>query len=240
MKKLLLSALIAFLPMTGMTATILGFQAGVGTWKHDPSGPISTNLDGAGVTADLKNDLNLAEDSEGYTYFSIEHPVPLVPNFKYMNTKLTSAGAGAVNFTFNNIPYTSAVNTTLKLDQTDLILYYEILDNVVSFDVGINAKKIDGSVVIGSDITNFSGTVPMLYVAAEIMLPSGFALNGEMSTLSAGGDSITDVAVKLTYTTDFNLGVEAGVRTQSIKVDVDSVKADLEFSGIFAGVYFKF
>lgn len=80
----------------------------------------------------------------------------------------------------------------------------------------------------------------MLYVAAEIMLPAGFALNGEISTISAGGDSVTDVQAKLTYTTDFNLGIEAGVRTQSIKVDVDSVKADVEFSGVFAGVYFKF
>lgn len=141
MKKLLLSALIAFLPMTGMAATILGIQAGVGTWKHDPSGPISTNLDGAGITADLKNDLKLTEDSEGYTYFSIEHPVPLVPNFKYMSTKLTSAGTGAVGFDFNGVTYNTAVNTKLVLDQTDLILYYEVLDNVVSLDVGINAKK---------------------------------------------------------------------------------------------------
>lgn len=240
MKKLILGAAIALLPLTGFSATILGIQAGAGTWKHDPSGQISTNLDGAGVTADLKNDLKLSEDSEGYAYFSIEHPIPLIPNVKFVNTKLTSSGSGAVNFDFNGVTYSSAVNTKLQLDQTDIILYYEILDNVVSLDVGIDAKKIDGSVVVDTDITSFNETVPMLYVAAEIMLPAGFTLNAEISKISSGGDSMTDTQAKLTYTTDYNLGVEVGVRTLSIDVDVDSVKADIEFSGVFAGVYFKF
>jgi outer membrane protein len=241
MKKLLLGALVALLPLTGFAATILGIQAGTGTWKHDPSGVVSTSADGAGVTADLKNDLNLAEKSEGYTYFSIEHPVPLIPNFKFVNTNLTTSGTGAVNFTFDNVTYSSAVNTKLDLSHTDYILYYEVLDNVVSLDVGLNAKNIEGQIAIGSTApTNFSGTIPMLYAAVEVMLPAGFALAAEISTISSGNDAITDTTAKVTYTTDFNLGIEAGVRTLSIDVDVDTVKANIEFSGIFAGVYFKF
>ena len=47
MKKLLTSAIIALLPMSAMSATILGFQAGAGVWEHDPSGSIKTVLDGA-------------------------------------------------------------------------------------------------------------------------------------------------------------------------------------------------
>ncbi len=240
MKKLLLGALVALLPLTGFAATVLGIQAGVGSWKHDPSGSIRTSADGVGITADLKNDLNLAEESEGYTYFILEHPVPLIPNFKYVNTKLKSSGAGAVNFDFNGTTYSSAVNTTLDLSNTDYILYYEVLDNVVSFDIGLNAKKVDGQAIVDTDIVSFSGTIPMLYVAAEIALPAGFALAAEISTISAGGDSITDTTAKLMYTTDFNLGIEAGVRSLTIDVDVDTVKTNMEFSGIFAGVYFKF
>ena len=244
MKKLLLGALVALLPITGMSATILGFQAGGGTWKHDPSGYVSTDLDGAGVTADLKDDLQLTEESEGYTYFVLEHPIPVIPNFKYMNTKLTSEGAGTLtaDFDFNGVTYStsSAVTTKLKLDQTDYILYYEILDNVVSLDIGLNARQIDGEASVNSDTTTFSGTIPMLYVGAEIMLPAGFSIVGEISTISAAGNKITDTAVKLTYTTDFNLGLEVGTRSQNYTIDVDTVKADMDFSGIFAGVYFKF
>lgn len=245
MKKLLLGAIFALLPLTGFSATVLGIQAGGGSWKHDPSGSITSSVGGTGTSADLKNDLQLSEESEGYAYFVLEHPVPLIPNFKYVNTKLTSAGTGNVTtqFDFNGTTYNinTNVTTTLELNQTDYILYYEILDNIVSFDVGLNAKMLDGKAsVTGSTTSTFTGTIPMLYVAAEIALPAGFALAAEISTISAGGDSITDTTAKVMYTTDFNLGIEAGVRSLSIDVDVDNVKTDMEFSGIFAGVYFKF
>ena len=245
MKKLLLGAAIALLPLTGFSATILGFQAGGGSWNHDPSGNSTASVGGTGTSADLKNDLNLSKKSEGYSYFLIEHPVPVVPNFKYVNTKLSSSGSGTATtqFTFNNTVYSTATNltTSLVLDQTDMIFYYEILDNdVISFDIGLNARKIDGSASVNADSATFTGTIPMLYAAAEIGLPAGFSLAGEISTISAGSNEISDVTAKVTYTTDFNLGVEAGVRTQTIKVDVDSVKTSIDFSGIFAGVYFKF
>ena len=101
MKKLILGAAVALLPLTGMAATVLGFQAGAGSWKHDPSGNITASVADVGSSADLKNDLNLGEKSEGYSYFVIEHPVPLIPNVKYMNTKLSSAGSGTVSSTFS-------------------------------------------------------------------------------------------------------------------------------------------
>lgn len=250
MKKLLLGAAVALLPLTTMAATILGFQAGAGSWSHDPSGNFTASVADIGSSADLKNDLNLAEKSEGYTYFIVEHPVPLIPNLKYVNTKLSSAGSGTVSsdFKFNGQTYTqsSSVTTSFVLDQTDTILYYEILDNdLVSFDVGLNAKKISGSAYVNDGVNpagtaSFSGTVPMLYAAAEIGLPSGFAVAGEISTLSIGDNEISDVSAKVTYTTDFNLGLEAGIRTMSVKVDVDNVLASMDFEGVFFGAFYKF
>ena len=251
MKKLLLGAAVALLPLTSMAATILGFQVGAGSWKHDPSGNFAASVADITTRADLKNDLNLAEESEGYSYFVVEHPVPLIPNFKYVNTKVSSSGSGTIasNFTFNNTNYSqnNAITSSFTLDQTDAIFYYEILDNdLVSFDLGLNAKRIDGqaSAISTADGANesvtFSGTVPMLYAAAEIGLPSGFTLAGEISTLSIGDNEISDITAKVTYTTDFNLGVEAGLRTMSVKIEEDNVTADMDFSGIFAGVYFKF
>lgn len=240
MKKLLLGAVVALLPLTGFSATILGFQVGGGTWEHDPSGSVSATTDGVGVSADLKSNMNLSEEKEGYSYFILEHPVPLIPNIKVVNTKLTSQGTGTTTFTFNTNSYPVGATTKLDLSQTDYILYYEILDNVVSLDLGLNAKMIDGQININSNITNISGTIPMLYVAAEIMLPAGFAINADISYTKIGDVDISDTTAKLTYTTDFMLGVEAGIRTQSYTGEVDTFKANMEFSGMFAGVYFKF
>ena len=241
MKKFLLGAFVALLPLTGFSATVLGFQAGGGVWSHDPSGSISTTSDGVGVSANLESDLKLSEEDEGYSYFILEHPVPILPNIKLLNTKLTTTGAsGTANFTYNSVNYTTSINSTIELDQTDIILYYEVLDNVVSFDVGLTAKKIDGKVTVDTDTKTFSGTIPMLYVAAEIALPAGFSIAADVSTISVDDDSVTDSSFKIMYTSDFNLGLEAGVRTQSIKYDDNSVKVDVEFDGVFVGAFFKF
>lgn len=245
MKKILLGAAVALLPLTGFSATVLGFQVGVGTWSHSPGGDLTASVGGTGTSASLSDDLNLGTKSEGYSYFILEHPVPLVPNLKYVNTKLSSSGSGTANtsFDFNGTTYNTSTNltTSLKLDQTDIILYYEILDNtLVSFDLGLTAKMIDGSASVNTDSADFAATIPMLYASAEIGLPSDFSLAGEISTISAGGNAITDMTAKVTYTTDFGLGAEAGLRTQTVKIDVDSVVASMTFSGIFAGVYYKF
>lgn len=80
----------------------------------------------------------------------------------------------------------------------------------------------------------------MLYAAAEIMLPAGFAIAGDISIISSGDDKVSDITAKVTYTTDFLLGIEAGIRTLNINVDGDNIISDVEFSGVFAGVYFKF
>lgn len=241
MKKLLLGALVALLPLTGFAATILGFQAGGGVWTHDPSGVISTTSDSVGVNADLKSDLKLSEEDEGYSYFVLEHPVPLLPNIKLVNTKLTTTGAsGTANFTYNSINYTTSINSTIELDQTDIILYYEVLDNVFSFDVGLTAKKIDGKVTVDTDTEPFSATIPMLYLAAELELPAGFSLAADISKISLANDSLTDSSFRLRYTSDFNLGLEAGIRSQSVKYDKNSVKVDIEFDGVFVGAFVKF
>ena len=240
MKKLLLGAIVATLPFTAMADTVFGFKVGGGSWKHAPSGTITSDIGGTATTADLKNGLLLSDKSEGYTYFQLEHPVPLLPNFKYVNTKLTSSGSGQVVTSFGTYTSGTSVNTTFKLNQTDYILYYELLDNVVSFDLGVNAKMVDGKVTANTDSATFSATVPMIYASGEIAFTDSFSLGMDISTISVGKNTISDITTKVSYTTDFMLGVEAGVRTQEIKVDVDSVKSSMKFSGAFVGVYFKF
>jgi len=217
MKKILFGALIALLPITGMTATILGVQIGGGSWDQTPSGALVSTVG--------SDTLKETAKGEGYTYFSLEHPIPLIPNLRLANTQVSAAG----NTTISSI----------EIDQSDATLYYEILDNVISLDLGLTGRSIDGRIT-GTGSTTFSGTVPLLYASAEVVLPAGFALAAEMNYLSSGGDKISDISAKVTYTTSIGLGIEAGTRKQNFEVDIDNVQTDIEFSGVFAGVYFKF
>lgn len=245
MKKLCLTIALSTLPFASMAATILGFQVGTGNWDHSPSGTIRYQDGGTGTSADLVNDLGLTSESEGYVYALLEHPVPLVPNVKIMNTSLSTAGTGTVsaNFTFGGTVYTvnTPVTSNIRLDQTDYTLYYEILDNVVSFDVGLTLKEFDGEATINSVTAPISGGLPMIYAAAEVVLPAGFAIGVEGNMLSLGDSEISDITAKVTYTSDYYLGVEAGVRTLTVKLDnVDQVYSNIQFDGVFAGVFFKF
>ena len=249
MKKILFSALVLLLPLNAMAATVLGVQIGGGSWTHTPSGDITSSDGGVGTKADLVDDLQLSKKSEGYGYLIIEHPIPVIPNIKITQTNLSSAGSGSISksITFNTETFTTSANvtTSLSLNQTDTTLYYEVLDNVVSFDIGLNAKTIKGEANITasgftSQTSSFSATVPMLYVAAEVALPAGFAIGADMSTIAVSGNTLTDVTAKISYTSDYLFGVEAGVRTQTYNIDVDNVKADIGFTGAFAGVYLKF
>lgn len=246
MKKIIFGALIALLPLVSIADTILGIKVGTGTWDHEPSGSVSVSgAGGVGTDADLQDDLRMSSDDEAYFYFSLEHPVPLVPNIKVMKTGLTSNGAGnvATAFDYNGTTYSAAtpVTTALQLDQTDYILYYEVLDNVVSVDVGINAKYVDGKATVNGDAVSFSGYIPMAYVAAELVLPSDFTIALETNMLKIDDSEISDIIAKVTYTTDFMLGVEAGIRSQTIKLSgFDGVNSNIEFDGVFAGVFFKF
>lgn len=250
MKKILFSTLLVLtLPINAMAATVFGLQVGGGSWTHTPSGDITSSDGGVGTKADLEDDLHLDKKSEGYGYIILEHPIPVIPNIKITQTNLSSSGSGSVNssFTYNGkvYPVTTDITSKLDLNQTDTTLYYELLDNVFSLDVGLNAKYIDGEATVSSDssgttTSSFSGTIPMLYVAAEVALPAGFAIAANMSTISVSGNTLTDVTAKISYTSDYLFGLEAGVRNQTYKIDVDNVKADMNFRGAFVGAFLKF
>jgi len=167
-----------------------------------------------------------------------------------MGTKLENSGSGVLSkeIVFDGVTYpvTDNLTSTLNLNQTDLTLYWELLDNVVSFDFGLNLKKLDGKATIIGDTTGtttatFSQTIPMLYLMAGVSPMEGLFIGAEGSMVKYSGSTISDFTAKISYTTSFLVGVEGGYRKQVYTLDdLDDAYADMEFSGPFLGAYLKF
>ncbi len=111
MKKVMLSVAAAVALASAVPAqadTLLGVKVGADAWF-----------------ANAKIDGNKSDDTSGSYYASIEHFIPLVPNFMVR---------------YNNID-----TGNVAFEQSDLTAYYEILDNdLVALDLGVTVSKFEG------------------------------------------------------------------------------------------------
>ena len=242
-KKLALCCTLAAAP--GMAAAdVLSFAIGVGGWNTSPSGGISKVSEPDLVN--VKDNLFWSDETQGYLFATLEHPVPILPNVRLMHTKIDQSGSGVTSFTFEGTTFSGNVSNTFNLEQTDLLLYYEVLDNVVSLDLGLNVRVLDITYQIADDNGNntsgsVSGPVPLLYGLIGASPWPGFLLSAEANYMTVSGSTVSDFNAKIAYTTNFFVGFEAGYRTQTIELDdIDDTNADLEFKGPFLGAYVKF
>lgn len=228
-------------PLTA-NADTLSISAGGGVWNTSPSGTFQKTNDPAAV--DVKDNLFWGDESQGYLFATLEHPVPIIPNVKLMYTKVDQSGSGDTSFTFDGDLYSGTVSNEFSIETTDLIAYYEVLDNVVSLDLGLNIRnlKIDYTINDSSNITDsLDETVPMLYILVGASPWPELIISGEMSYIAYSGSTISDITAKIAYTTSFLLGVEAGYRSQKYEFDdVSGTDANLTLDGPFVGAYLKF
>jgi len=256
MKKLTTALAIAACLGAGNASadTLLGVYAGVQSWNMDAEGDFGSVINGVASTATF----DFEEQRQTSFYAALEHPVPLLPNIKIVRNQLETNGGGTVTgtFEFGGIDFTTTagLQTEVDLTNTDYILYYEILDNdLVTVDVGINAKHIDGSLYVVSNEDppqsaneTFDGYVPMLYGNVEVGLPfTGLGLFAEGSFLSVGDHSLHDFQAGIAYTFIDNLAVDltvqAGFRSVKLELDdIDDISTNLDFSGAFVGLEVHF
>ena len=230
--------------------TVYGVYAGFHSWDMDAEGSFGSVNNG--VTSSATFDFK--DERQNSYYLAIEHPVPLLPNIKVVRNELDTTGTGTVVGTFEfggtTFSTTSGLKTDVDLSNTDYILYYEVLDNdLITVDIGINAKHIDGSLYVISDEDppqtadeTFDGFVPMLYGNVEIGLPlTGLGVFAEGSFLSVGDHSLHDYQMGIGYTFIDNLAVDLTIQLgyRSVKLeldDIDDISTNLEFDGMFLGL----
>ena len=185
---------IGFLLIAGSAYgdSLFGIYAGAGSWQQEFSGDITSGI----TEVNVEDDLMLQEENNNIFYLALEHGVPALPNLRLQHAQIVVSGNSTLTRTieFNGTVFnlTDDVVTDVDLTQTDLVLYYQILDNVVSLDLGVAARQIDGFFEIATTLeaarAEFEGVMPLLYGKVRADLPlTGLWIGAEVQGLACGG-----------------------------------------------------
>lgn len=242
-KNIVLLSLSAVFALSA-SADTFGFEMGAAAWAAKTSGNIEYKS--AGNDIGLSKDLGYDDLNTNFIWASFEHPIPLIPNIKIQHTKIEDSSSKVSNVTFDNKNFSGNVSSNLQLNQTDFIAYYELLDNWLNLDVGINGKFIDASVSV-KDSTQTSSKdlqyiIPMIYAKARFDLPfSGLSLETDLSYISYEDSEFYDFKGGLLYETSFGLGATAGYRMEKLQLDdISDVNSNIDIKGAYAGLFYHF
>ena len=244
MRKLVAAACLAAFSTLAAADMIAGVYAGAGMWSAGPGG----NIGDSAIDVDA---LGMSDETGAFVYVALEHPIPLLPNVKLQHTRLDSRGEGTLSrrFRLHDVEFLAGetVSTELDLTHTDIVMYYEVLDNVVSLDLGWTLRLFDGHASVASRSGTLSESVdiglpvPMAYGRALIELPAGLSLSATAHVIGYSGNSLQDLSAHVAYTfgSIVDIGVEVGYRRFAVKLDEDA-QTDVALDGPYVAVALHF
>ncbi|MCA1930625.1 TIGR04219 family outer membrane beta-barrel protein [Rheinheimera sp.] len=242
-----LVSVVSFLAPAVMADTVGGIYLGADLHFADSKGSFGQTGNQQSFSFDDKNQTSF--------YIKFEHPLPLLPNIKLQRNSLDSDGSTVLNRTFVFDSQIFAVGTTVAqkvdLSNIDATFYYEILDNdLVSLDLGVTAKYIDGDISVSNQgqnaLQDLSTVIPMGYAYGSFgLLGTGTKLFAEVNYVSYDGSSLSDMQLGLAYelidTLAVDLDLKAGIKKTKMELDdIDQVDADLSFNGAFISAELHF
>lgn len=226
--------------------TIFGIYAGGGKWTSDYSGE-------AGDPSVTTGDLGLKDSDNTFFYIAVEHPIPVIPNIRFQHQEIQSAQSAQLNGNFGlgdvDFPNGAQLDSDFDLSSNDYTLYYEVLDNWLNLDLGITARQYDGYLYAEADALNrqekvdLDLTIPLVYAKFQFDLPlTGLSAAVETNFIKYQDNQLMDYTAKVAYLFDsvLDLGLEAGYRKLSLKVDDDDTQADLDLDGPYVGAMLHF
>lgn len=233
-----LSPLLLAVSVTAQ-ADVVGGTLEASYWYAGLSGYAEKGAD----RVDAEDDLNFDNDSFFELTASIEHPVPVLPNIKLRYTDLDQTEKSNIGSSFDGV--SGDIETNLDLSHYGAVLYYEILDNWVSVDLGLDVRKFNGQLKLSDNnnesLTDIDETLPLGYIAAEFAMPfTDMSFAVEISAISYSGNSVHDARARLRQ--GFGLAfVELGYRQLGIKLDdVSDLDVDMDLSGIYVSTGLDF
>ena len=244
MKKILIVSLIGlFLPATAQ-ADALGVRIGANAWQQNFSGHARSGDTDDKI--DVEDDLGYDDDDGFQGYISFEHAAPFFPNILVQRTVIGTDANGNLNGkTFDGVVFPGDVKSTIDLTHTDTTLYYEILDNWVSLDLGITARFFENGLKIEdeNDSANLDidSVIPLGYAAVKFDLPlTGLFVGADGSGLKYDDHWIYDVKATIGWEASIGLGIEGGYRYFDAQYDDGDDELKLTIKGPYAGLFFHF
>jgi outer membrane protein len=234
-------------PAAVLADTLFGVYAGAGTWQQSYSGDVRSGIS----TVDIEEDLGLDDDDSVILYAAFEHGIPVLPNVRAqyytLDVDADNRLSRTIEFNGDIFNLSEDVITAVDLTQTDAVLYYELLDNVVSLDLGLSISLVEGSIEVTSlseqASADFDEVVPMLYAAVRADLPfTGLWVGAQAQGISYDDNTLVGFDAKIGYKSSVGLGLEAGYRAVQIELDAfDEVnQAKIDVDGPYAAINFHF
>lgn len=173
---------------------------------------------------------------------ALEHAVPILPNVKVKYTQL--------NNDINQQLGTLAADH-IELTNSNYLLYYKVLDNVVNLDVGFGVTQLDGKLNLFRRNTyeqyTLDGNAAAVYAQFGAKLPfTGLSTRAEYTYSQALDVKVHDAQAEIQY--DFlrkkslvDVGAKVGYRYMRTDLDAgDQLKSTQEFQGPYAGLNVRF
>lgn len=244
MKKILVASLVSLCIPLAAQADMLGLKVGANAWQQNYDGTVKSGSE----KINLDNDLGYDDDTGFQGYISFEHPIPILPNILVQRTIIDTNSNGTLNnVEFDGINYNGAVDSTIDLTHTDATLYYEILDNWISLDIGLTGRVFEQGFKL-TDVNTGEKTeievdsvIPLAYLAVKFDLPlTGLYIGADGNGISYDDNQIIDVKAMIGWEIFLGLGIEAGYRYFDIDYKDGREEVDATIEGPYAGVFFHF
>jgi outer membrane protein len=239
---MVLALTLSALTPTAFADTIFGIYAGAGQWTSDYSGK-------AGDPAVTAKDLGFTDSDNSFFYVAIEHPIPVLPNIKLLHQEINSSQSATLDqiFGLGDTNFTGEISSDFDLSSNEATLYYELLDNWVNFDFGVTLRQYDGYLKAESNSesenVDLDVAIPLVYGKFQFDLPlSGLSVAVEANMIKYQENQLMDYNAKVAYLFDsvVDLGLEAGYRKLSLKVDDDDIQTNLDLDGPYVGAMLHF
>lgn len=238
------TALMA-LSLSASADTILGLHASAHLWQPDLGGTIGQEANPFDFDRDFSGD----KENSTSILLAVEHPLPFIPNVQVRQTPLKWSGSAAsASGTLRDQAVNSvSVNAEMDINTIDGTLYYEVLDNWVSLDLGLTARQFDGFVKVKEtslpleEQLDLDMVLPMLYAHARFDLPfSGLAAGVRGNAVAYGDNNLVDAEAYLHLEMDFipmfDFGIQGGLRSLTFSLDEGSWYSDAKLEGAYVSL----
>lgn len=248
---------------TTLAAAMLGF--GIATAAHadetvavklgymvlSPSGQFATTTNNiAGTRIDMKNDLNYGNSTQPTGEIAISLGDSLI-SFGFVPLDFSGTGILTRNISYagQNFALGTSVTSSFKADIYDFgyTHYLVNMDDLPSrLQIGIEAavKTINAKTNVTSAAINASRSatvpIPTLGLRGRVALADFIGLTGRIGYLGYSGNQFLDADAQIEFSPLPMLGIYAGYRHLSLKIDSNGVFADTKLQGPYAGAFFRF